>query len=89
MSDERTPIDLRSRVGAYITTKYLDDELGVYLYENRHSGTHHLFLREGTRWEWAMRAQSSGELAGLVMIMRRMGIDVHTTQETVDTSGKS
>lgn len=76
MPDEKTPADLRSRIGEYTETRFLDESLGVYLFENTHSETLHLWVREGTRWEWALKAYSFTERQGLVMLMRRMGCEV-------------
>jgi hypothetical protein len=74
MPDDLTPVDLRSRVGAYISTKYVDER--TYLYENRHSGTLNLFFLEGARWTWVARAQTNPEIIGMVLMLRRMGVEV-------------
>lgn len=73
MVDTDTPPDLRRLVGVNSRTRMVDLKKGVYLCHDETSDRLNLWVRVGLRWHWAMRASSSVEVQGLVLILDKMG----------------
>ena len=73
MADESTPEALRTRVGGYIRTLYVDDT--IYIYENRLSEMYQIFCLVNEHWEWCCSGRI-GAFHKMTPLLRRAGVEI-------------